>query len=165
MTSVKDTITQGEPRRSGSLLQSISDLFDGKASSVLPAGIEKIERATIEAVRVRFEDKIDEELLARIAVEEGYVTEKGSFALRVVKDGAIVARAGSRSDVGGRFDLYIYLFPPEMGKISVYRKVVAHREGILEPSTSKVSFENLYRFNLNVITLVSRYIEEKYGEG
>jgi len=165
MTSVKDTITQGEPCRSGSLLQSILDLFDGKAPSDFPAGIGKIERATIEAVRVKFEDETDEELLARIAKEEGYATEKGSFALRVVKDGAIVARAGSRSDVGGRFDLYVYLFPPEMGKISVYQKVVARREGVLEPSTGKVSFENLYRFNLKVISLVSRYIEEKYGGG
>jgi len=163
MRNVRSTATQSKRCRAANLLQAISDLFDGRTPSGLPTGIEKIERVTLEAVRLKFEDEIDEKLLGRIAEEEGYTTEKGSFALRVVKDGTIVARVGSRSDAGAGSDLYLYLFPPEMGEISIYGRIVAQREAVLDPSTGEKNLGNLYLFNLKVIKLVSRYIEQRYA--
>ncbi len=163
MPSAKDSVLEDNYCCSVSLLQAISDLFDLKAAPMfLPEGIMKIERVTFEAIRIEFRDKIDEELLSRIAKEEGCATEKGSFPLRVVKNGTIIARVGSESDIGGHFDLYLYLFPPEMEKISLYSKLVAKREDVLDRSTGEIDLENLHRFNFKVIKVANRYIKERY---
>ena len=149
MRNSRNPVAQDQHHRSVSLIEVISDLFDGKtASSDLPKGVKEIERATLEAIRVRFDSKVDEELLSQIAEEEGYTVEKGTYPLRVIKEGAIILRVGSESDAGDRSDLYLYLFPPEMGRISVYRKVVAEREGVLHPSTDAVNLEKLHGYNL-----------------
>jgi len=163
LPSAKDSVLEDNYCRSVSLLQAISDLFDLNAAPMfLPESIVKIERVMLEAIRIEFRDKIDEELLSRIAKEEGCTTEKGSFPLRVVINGTIIARVGSESDIGGRFDVYLYLFPPEMGKISLYSKLVAKREGVLDRSTGEIDLENLYRFNFRVIKVASRYVKERY---
>lgn len=164
MGTPRDPITKEQRSRSTSLMQAISDLYDGKkVPNNLPDGVEKIERATTEAVRLKLHDKVDGELLSEIAEAEGYTVEKGSFAPRVIKDGEIIARIGSKSDAGGSRDLYLYLFPPETETISVYRKVVAEREGILDPSCGTVDLERLISFNLRVITLASKYLKKKYS--
>ena len=160
----RDSVTKEQHRCSTGLIEAISDVFESKtAIPGLPKGIEKIERVTLEAVRIRFKDKVDEELLSRIAEDEGYAFEKGTWALRVLKEGAIIARVGSRSDAGGRLNLYIYPFPPEIGKTSVYRKMLAEREDILDPSLHKVNLERLHEFNLRLVKLVDRYLKERYG--
>ena len=157
-------VTQDQHRRSISLIEAVSDLFDGKTdTSNLPEGIKKIERVTREAVMIRFESKVDEELLSQIAEEEGYTIKKGPYSLRVVKEGAIIVRVGSESDAGGRSDLYLYLFPPETAKIGVYRRVVAEREGVLRPSTGAVNLEKLHGYNLEVIRLASMFLRRRYG--
>jgi len=149
--------------RPESLLEAISDLFDGQAVlSNLSKGIEKIERVTVEATRIKIDDEVDEKLLSWIAEEEGYSIEKGSFALRVIKEGMIIARVGSKSDVGGGFDLYIYLFPPEMDEASIYTKILAEREGVLDHPTGKINLEKFYEFNLKVIKMISKYRKGKY---
>lgn len=164
MRNIKGSITKDKPYRSTSLLEAVSDLFDEeRAPSGLPKGIEEVERVTVEAVRIKFGDEVNQELLSRIAEEEGFSIQKGGFALRVIKKGAMIARVGSRSDFGEHFDLYVYIFPPETEKISVYRKILAEREGILDPYTGKINLEELCDFNLKAIRLVSRYIREKYG--
>lgn len=162
MKNSRDPVTQDQYRRSANLIEAISDLFDGKAASHdLPKGVKEIERATLEAIRARFDSKVDEELLSQIAEEEGYTVEKGTYPLRVIKEGAIILRVGSESDAGDRSDIYLYLFPPEMGRISVYRKVVAEREGVLHPSTDAVNLEKLHGYNLEVISLVSEYLRRR----
>jgi len=163
LDSAKDSVLEDDYCRSVSLLQAISDLFDFNATSMfLPKGIAKIERVTIEAIRIEFHDKIDEGLLSRIAKEEGFATEKGSFPLRVVKNGTIIVRVGSESDIGGGFDLYLYLFPAEMQKISLYTKLVAEREDILDRSTGEINLGNLHKFNLKVVKMANRYTKERY---
>ena len=164
MRNSRNPVAQDQHHRSVSLIEVISDLFDGKtASSDLPKGVKEIDRATLEATRVRFDSKVDEELLSQIAEEEGYTVEKGTYPLRVIKEGAIVLRVGSESNAGDRSDLYLYLFPPEMGRMSVYRKVVAEREGVLHPSTDAVNLEKLHKYNLELIRLVSRYLIRRYS--
>jgi hypothetical protein len=159
----RDPVTEEQYRRSTSLIQAISDLFEGRtASPRLPKGIEKIQRVTLEAVRIEFADKIDEELLSQIAEEEGYAVKDGTFAVRIVKQGAIIARVGSRSDAGGRYNLFVYLFPPEISRMSVYRRMQAEREGILDPSNGKIKLEKLHNFNLDVVKLASKYQRKRY---
>jgi len=152
LRDLKNSVTKDKQSPSAGLLQLISDLFEGRAElSDLPDGVEKIERVTAEAVRLKLKDEVDQDLLAQIAKAEGYSVDGGSVALRVVKEGAIVARAGSTSDVGGRFDLYVYLFPPELEKMNMYRQILAEHEGILDPHTSKIDVEKSLGFNLAVI--------------
>ena len=112
---------------------------------------------------IRFESKVDEELLSQITEEEGYTIKRGPYSLRVVKEGTIIVRVGSESDAGGRSDLYLYLFPPEMARISVYRRVVAEREGVLRPSTGAVNLEKLHGYNLEVIRLASMFLRRRCG--
>ena len=160
----RDSVAEEQRRYSTSLIQAISDVFENKAAIPgLPKGIEKIERVTLEAVRIRLTGKVDEELLSQIAEDEGYAFEKGTWPLRVIKEGATIARVGSRSDAGGRLNLYIYPFPPEMEKISVYRRMLAEREGILDPSLRKIDLESLHEFNLQLMRLLNRYLKERYG--
>jgi len=165
LSSPRDPITRERRSHPTSLIQAISDLYDGKtATNNLPKGIERIERATIEAVRLKLVDNVDGELLSEIASAEGYTVDKGSFAPRVTKEGEIIARIGSKSDAGGSRDLYLYLFPPETERISVYRKVVGEREEILDPSSGMVDLERLISFDLRVITLASKYLKKRYGQ-
>jgi len=76
-------------------------------------------------------------------------------------DDTLTLNPVSESDAGDRSVLYLYLFPPEMGEISVYRKVVAEREGVLHPSTDAVNLEKLHGYNLEVIRLVSKYLRRR----
>lgn len=164
MKKPRNSVAEEQRRYSTSLIQAISDVFKSKAAIPgLPKGVEKIERVTLEAVGIRLTDKVDEELLSQIAEDEGYAFERGTWPLRVIKEGAIIARVGSRSDAGGRLNLYIYPFPPEMERISVYRRMLAEREGILDPSLPKIDLERLHEFNLQLMKLVNRYLKERYG--
>lgn len=164
MEKPRNSVAKKQRRHSASLIQAISDIFENKPDIPgLPKGVEKIERVTLESVRIKLTDKVDEELLSKIAEDEGYAFEKGTWPLRVIKEGAIIARVGSRSDAGGRLNLYIYPFPPEMEKISVYRRMLAEREGILDPSMRKINLERLHEFNLRLMKLVNRYLKERYG--
>jgi len=162
LRNVRNSLTKDKPYRPVTLLQAISNLFEGReVPTVLPEGIEKIERVTVEAIRIKFAEEIDKKLLSQIAEEEGYSVQRRRFAPRIMKKDVIVARVGSRSDVDGGYSLYVYLFPPEMKKISIYRKVIAEREGILDPYTERINLEKFYEFNLKVIRLVSRYVKAK----
>ncbi|HIE13781.1 TPA: hypothetical protein EYP70_00760 [Candidatus Bathyarchaeota archaeon] len=116
----------------------------------------------METVRINFIDEVDEDLLIRIALKEGFRVERGSFAPRIVEKDAIVARIGSRSDFGGRFDLYIYPFPPEIERLSMYRRVLASRRGLINSKTGRANLEKIHEFNLRIIRLVNSYIKEKY---
>ena len=55
------------------LFEAVSSLFEKKALTKFPLGVEEVEMVTPESVRVKFFDEVDEDLLARIADEEGYV--------------------------------------------------------------------------------------------
>jgi len=146
-----------------SLLDVISELFDeGTLSLDLPSGVEKVERVTSEAVRVKFVDKVDYDLLYMVAAKEGYSVEAGSFALRVMNKGTIVARVGSQSDPGGEHNMFIYLHPPLVEQMSTYRKAIAVRDGVLNQETGKMNLERFYKYNLKVIRLVEKYRKSKY---
>jgi hypothetical protein len=160
---VNETTRSKIERGTPTILEAISNLFDERKSpSRLPLGVEAVERPTIEAIRIKFRDEIDEETLTRIALREGYRVESGDFTPRIRDREVIVARIGSRSDVGGRHDLYIYPFPPEIGKLSMYRRAIALRRGIIDLKTGRVNLRRLHRFNLKIIRLVSLYIKERY---
>lgn len=150
-------------RDAPTILEAVSNLFDeGKPPPRLPLGVEAIERSTIEAVRIKFRDEIDEKVLTRIALREGYRVESGGFTPRIMDREAIVARVGGRSDIGGRHDLYIYPFPPEIERLSMYRRAIAMRRRIIDPETGRVNLKKIHRFNLKIIRLVSLYIKERY---
>lgn len=144
------------------LLEAISDLFEGKAPTNLPSGVEKVERVTPESVRIKFFDEVDDGLLSRIADEEGYIVRAKGFTPRIIEKGTIVVRVGSRSDPGRRCDVYLYLFPPEKSQMSTYRRIVAQREGVLNPETGEINLEKLYGYNLRIIKLIERYRRERY---
>ena len=146
-----------------SLFDVISELFDkDRQPQDLPLGVEKVERITPESVRINFSDEVDCGLLTRIAEDEGYIVESGSIAPRIMKKGTIVARVGSQSDPGRRRDLFIYLIPPAEEQMSMYRKVVAAREGVLDLRTGRIDYEKFYHFNLRVIRLAEKYRRAKY---
>jgi len=152
-------------RRRGNptILEALSRLFEeGRPPARLPPGVEVIERPTVEAVRIKFKDEIDEDILTRIAFKEGYKVDVGGFTPRIRDRELIVARVGSKSDLGGRRDLYIYLFPPEIERLSTYRRAIAARRGIINPKTGKANLRRLHQFNLKVVRLVSLYIKERY---
>jgi len=161
---VKGTASFKVESGSHSIIEAISDLFEGKTyPSHLPSCVRSVERINIETVRINFVEEVDIDLLANIAVEMGYRVEAGTFAPRIIDRDVIVARVGSRSDIGGRRDLYIYPFPPELDYISMYRKAVAVKRGIIDGETGKVNLEKLHKFNIEILSLVNRYIKEKYG--
>ncbi|MFQ6095462.1 MAG: hypothetical protein ACE5NN_04900 [Candidatus Bathyarchaeia archaeon] len=146
-----------------SLFDIISNLFDEQSSSLdLPVGVEKVERITSDCIRINFSEEVDCELLTGISEEEGYVVKSEKIAPRVIDKGTIVARVGSRSDPGRRRDLFIYLIPPDEEQMSVYRKVVAAREDVLDLKTGRMNYEEFYRYNLRIIRLAERYRREKY---
>jgi len=128
----------------------------------LPKGIVRIERVTIEATRIQFTEKINTNLITRIAKEEGYEVKEGDFPPRIIDEGIIIARVGSPSDPGGEQDLYIYPFPPEMERLSIYRRILAIKKGIIDPETESINLEKLHNFNLRIVRFVSRYIREQY---
>ena len=146
-----------------SLFDVISELFEGKTlSSDLPLGVKKVERITSGVIRINFSDEVDCELLIKIAEDEGYVVKYRRIAPRVVDKGTIVARVGSQSDPGKQHDLFIYLIPPEGTQISLYRKIVAAREGVIDLETGRIDYEKFYQYNMRIIKLAERYRKEKY---
>ena len=149
---------------SRTLLDIISGLFEDGGSSFqdLPLGVEKVERITLDSIRINFSDEVDCELLTRIAEDEGYIVKSESVAPRVIDRGTIVARVGSRSDPGRRRDLFLYLIPSDEKRMSMYRRVVAARKGVLDIETGRIDFERFYQYNLKIIRLMERYRKEKY---
>lgn len=149
---------------SRTLLDIISGLFEDGGSSFqdLPLGVEKVERITLDSIRINFSDEVDCELLTRIAEDEGYIVKSESIAPRVIDRGTIVARVGSRSDPGRRRDLFLYLIPSDEKRMSMYRRVVAARKGVLDIETGRIDYERFYQYNLKIIRLMERYRKEKY---
>jgi len=149
---------------SRTLLDIISGLFEDGGSSFqdLPLGVEKVERITLDSIRINFSDEVDCELLTRIAEDEGYIVKSESIAPRVIDKGTIVARVGSRSDPGRRRDLFLYLIPSDEKRMSMYRRVVAARKGVLDIETGRIDYERFYQYNLRIIRLMERYRKEKY---
>ena len=146
-----------------SLLEVVSELFSGESSSSdLPVGVERLERVTSEAVRIKFIYKVDYNLLSAIAAEEGYSILTGSFAPRVMDKGTIVARVGSQSDPGGGHDIFIYLLPATVEQMSTYGRVMASQCGVLGFEAGRINFERLYDHNLRIIRLVEKYRKNKY---
>jgi len=146
------------------LLDVISGLFEdgGSLSQDLPLGVEKVEKITLDSIRINFSDEVDCELLTRIAEDEGYIVKSESVAPRVIDKGTIVARVGSRSDPGRRRDLFLYLIPSDEERMSMYRRVVAARKGVLDIETGRIDYERFYQYNLRIIRLMERYRKEKY---
>lgn len=146
------------------LLDVISGLFEdgGSLSQDLPLGVEKVEKITLDSIRINFSDEVDCELLTRIAEDEGYIVKSESVAPRVIDKGTIVARVGSRSDPGRRRDLFLYLIPSDEKRMSMYRRVVAARKGVLDIETGRIDYERFYQYNLRIIRLMERYRKEKY---
>jgi len=152
-----------EMARFRSLLDAISELFQGQSSSVnLPLGVKKIERVTSEAVRIQFKDKVDQNLLCHLAYEEGYLVQKGDFTPRVVDKGTIVARVGSQSDPGKKQNIFIYLIPRKKEEMSTYTKAIALRNGVLNRETAEIDSTKSSKHNLKVIRLVERYRKSMY---
>jgi len=149
---------------SRTLLDIISGLFEDGGSSFqdLPLGVEKVEKITLDSIRINFSDEVDCELLTRIAEDEGYIVKSESVAPRVIDKGTIVARVGSRSDPGRRRDLFLYLIPSDEERMSMYRRVVAARKGVLDIETGRIDYERFYQYNLRIIRLMERYRKEKY---
>ncbi|MFB0503040.1 MAG: hypothetical protein ACETWE_04335 [Candidatus Bathyarchaeia archaeon] len=157
MVELKDESTR-------TLLDVISGLFEdgGSLSQDLPLGVEKVEKITLDSIRINFSDEVDCELLTRIAEDEGYIVKSESVAPRVIDKGTIVARVGSRSDPGRRRDLFLYLIPSDEKRMSMYRRVVAARKGVLDIETGRIDYERFYQYNLRIIRLMERYRKEKY---
>ncbi|MDH5441151.1 MAG: hypothetical protein OEZ48_04400 [Candidatus Bathyarchaeota archaeon] len=157
MVELKDESTR-------TLLDVISGLFEdgGSLSQDLPLGVEKVEKITLDSIRINFSDEVDCELLTRIAEDEGYIVKSESVAPRVIDKGTIVARVGSRSDPGRRRDLFLYLIPSDEERMSMYRRVVAARKGVLDIETGRIDYERFYQYNLRIIRLMERYRKEKY---
>ena len=150
--------------RETSLLEVVSKIFSEERvvlASNLPPGVERVERVTVEAVRIKLSEKVDEDLLSSVSREEGYQVVKGEFSLRVLRRGAIIARVGSRSDPDGSFDLYVYPIPPKLDGLSIYRRILAEREGVVDPKTGKINLEKFYDFNMGIIRLVNKYLKRK----
>ena len=146
-----------------SLFDIISNLFDERRlSRDLPIGVVKVERVTPDSIRINFSDEVDCELLTRIGEEEGYLVKSEKVAPRVIDRGAIVARVGSRSDPGKRRDLFIYLIPPDEKEMSMYRKVVAAREDVLDLKTGRIDYEEFFEYNLRIVRFAEGYRREKY---
>ena len=155
MVELKDESTR-------TLLDVISGLFEdgGSLSQDLPLGVEKVEKITLDSIRINFSDEVDCELLTRIAEDEGYIVKSESVAPRVIDKGTIVARVGSRSDPGRRRDLFLYLIPSDEERMSMYRRVVAARKGVLDIETGRIDYERFYQYNLRIIRLMERYRKE-----
>ena len=146
-----------------SLFSIVSKLFDERRSSEdLPIGVENVQRITSDSIRINFTDEVDSKLLARIAEEEGFIVKSEKIAPRVMDRGTIVARVGSRSDPGKQRDLFIYLIPPDERQMSMYRKVVATRENVLDPKTGRIDYEEFFEYNLRIVRLAEKYRREKY---
>jgi len=145
------------------LLGVISELLEGGGSSFqLPLGVERVERVTPEAVRIEFADEVDYGLLYSLAAEEGYIVEEGSFTPRVIDNGMILARVGSRSDPRGKHNIFIYLFPNATEQMNAYMETVAVRYGILDLQTRKINLQRFYEHNFKVIRLVEGYRRRRY---
>ncbi len=145
------------------MLDVISDVFaEGASSFDPPLGVELVEKVDSDVIRIQFVDEVDCDLLCREAVKEGYRIERGSFAPRILHNGAIIARVGSRSDPKSQRSIFIYLIPFDGKGMSVYRKVVAARHGVIDPRTSRVNPERCLRYNLKVIRLLERYRKTRY---
>lgn len=144
------------------LLEVISKLFEnGEYFGPLPVGVANVELVTSETVRITFTNKVDCNLLCRIAIEEGYSIDAGGYSLRIVDKGHIIARVGSRSDPGADFNIFIYLFPAS-GVMSLYMRSVAISHKILDPQTNKVSVERLLGYNQKIVRLVEKYRKSRY---
>lgn len=144
------------------LLEVISKLFEnGEYFGPLPVGVANVELVTSETVRITFTNKVDCNLLCRIAIEEGYSIDAGRYSLRIVDKGHIIARVGSRSDPGADFNIFIYLFPAS-GVMSLYMRSVAISHKILDPQTNKVSVERLLGYNQKIVRLVEKYRKSRY---
>mgnify|MGYP000008669835 CR=1 FL=1 len=146
------------------LLDVISSLIEsGGYFGRLPVGVKSVEMVTSESVRVMFIDRVDYDLLYRIAVKSGFSVNARGYSPRIIDDkGNIVARVGSRSDPGADRNIFIYIFPASTGLMSMYMRVIATRYGILNPSTNKINVEKLLKYNLKVIGLVEKYRKSRY---
>jgi len=46
--------------------------------------------------------------------------------------------------------------------MSMYRRIVAVRKGVLDIGTGSIDYERFYQYNLKIIRLTERYRKEKY---
>jgi len=150
-------------KRRGTLLDVISDIFAEKTSLFEPPlGVEDVEKVDSDIMRVQFISDIDCDLLCREAIKEGYTVRRGWFTPRIIWNGTIIARVGSKSDRARRRNIFIYLIPPNAEEMSTYRKVVAIQHGVLDPRTNKVDPEKFLWYNLRIIKLLENYRKAKY---
>jgi len=146
------------------LLEVISKLFEnGEYFGPLPVGVANIELITSETVRITFTNKVDCNMLCKIAIEKGYSIDASGYSPRIVDKGHIIARVGSRSDPGAEYNIFIYLFPTS-GIMSIYMRSAAIRHKILDPKTSKLNVERLLKYNQKIIRLVERYRRSRYQD-
>jgi len=146
-----------------SLLDVISCIFeDGGYFGDLPVGVEAVEVMTPESIRIMFIDRVDYNLFCRLAIEDGYTIDSGSYSPRIVYRGNIVARVGSKSDPGADRNIFVYIFPSSIGAMSTYMRAAAIRYGILNPTTNRINMEKLLKYNLKVIGLVEKYRKSRY---
>lgn len=144
--------------RKVTLLDVVSELTEKTVyTGPLPDGVSRVDSVTPEAIRVTFTGRVDRRLLCSIAVEEGFTVDAGSYPPRIVDNGHIVARVGSRSDPGGDRTVYIYLFPASSKLMNPYIEVTAVRYGILDPATKQVDLGKLLDCNLKIVGLVEKY--------
>jgi len=152
-------------RRPVGLLDVISQLLEnGEYFGPLPEGVISVDLVTPEAVKVMFADRVDYNLFCEIAIEEGYKIDAAGYTPRVVDEGNIIARVGSKSDPGLDCNIFIYIFPPLIGAMSIYMRSAAIRFGILNPENNKLDMEKLLAYNLKVIRLVEKYRKRRYKD-
>lgn len=153
----------GFKRKTINLLDVILDLIEkGVYFDLLPKGVSQIEIVTPEAIRVLFIERVDCNLLQKIALKSGFSINIGRNGLRIEDRGHIIARVGSRSDPGEDRNIFIYLFPNSPRLMSMYMRATAIRFGILDSSASKINVEKLINYNLRVIGLVEKYRKKWY---
>lgn len=110
-----------------------------------------------------FKDKIDCNLLSSIALSEGYTIDYGSYKLRILDKGIIVARVGSKSDKDGERSIFLYLIPPSIEVMSLYDKCAASIHGILDEERGEIDLSKLVGYNLKILGMVDRYWAYRYG--
>lgn len=144
------------------LLEAILFILDENVyEDLLPYGVNEIEVIGHNIVRVTFRDKIDCKLLSSIALSEGYTIDYGSYKLRILDRGIIVARVGSRSDKGGGRSIFLYLMPASIDAMNLYDRCVATIYGILDEE-GEIDLDKLVDYNLRILRIVDKYWEYRY---
>ncbi|MBS7642464.1 MAG: hypothetical protein QW374_06540 [Candidatus Bathyarchaeia archaeon] len=110
-----------------------------------------------------FKDKIDHNLLSSIALSEGYTIDYGSYKLRILDKGVIVARVGSKSDKGSERSVFLYLIPSSIEVMNLYDKCAASIHGILDEECGRIDLGKLVGYNLKILRMIDRYWAYRYG--